>query len=115
MIELFAYKNQMGKKSIKIVGVTGQLFEGNKRVRFGGISLGNTIIVYQEDENVVKHEYGHQIQSMYLGPLYLIVIGLPSIIWAGLIYGHIVPRKPNGYYKFYTESWADKLGGVIRN
>lgn len=43
MIELFAYKNQMGKKSIKIVGVTGQLFEGNKRVRFGGISLGKVL------------------------------------------------------------------------
>lgn len=81
----------------------------------GGISLGNTIIVCQEDENVVKHEHGHQIQSMYLGPLYLIVIGLPSLIWAGLIYGNIVPKTHNGYYKFYTERSADKLGGVIRN
>lgn len=43
MIELFAYKNQMGKKSIKIVAVTGQLFEGNKRIRFGGISLGKVL------------------------------------------------------------------------
>jgi hypothetical protein len=43
MIELFAYKNQMGKKSIKIVAVTGQLFEGSKRIRFGGISLGKVL------------------------------------------------------------------------
>ena len=80
----------------------------------GGISLGKTIIVCKEDEDVVKHEHGHQIQSMYLGPLYLIVIGLPSLIWAGLIYGHIVPKTHNGYYKFYTERSADKLGGVVR-
>lgn len=23
-------------------------------------------------------------------------------------------NNPNGYYKFYTERWADKLGGVNR-
>jgi len=28
------------------------------------------------------HEYGHTIQSIILGPLFLIVIGLPSSIWA---------------------------------
>ena len=43
MIELFAYKNQQGQKSIKIVAVTGQLFEGSKRIRFGGISLGKVL------------------------------------------------------------------------
>ena len=80
----------------------------------GGISLGNTIIVCQEDENVVKHEHGHQIQSMYLGPLYLLVIGLPSLIWASIYGTSICPYTHNGYYKFYTERWADKLGGVVR-
>lgn len=80
----------------------------------GGISLGKTIIVYTLDEQTVKHEHGHQIQSMYLGPLYLIVIGIPSIIWAAL-YGPVIKPTPNGYFKFYTESLADKLGGVVRN
>lgn len=80
----------------------------------GGISLGKTIIVYSTNEQTVKHEHGHQIQSMYLGPLYLIVIGLPSIIWAGL-YGSVIPYTHNGYYKFYTEKFADKLGGVVRD
>ena len=86
------------------------------KVFYGGISLGDTIFVNREDETSVMHEHGHQIQSLYLGPLYLIVIGLPSLLWAGFIYGSkICPRVPNGYYKlFYTEIWADKLGGVIR-
>lgn len=80
----------------------------------GGISLGNTIIIkkYPHDTktwNVVKHEWGHTRQSLYLGPLYLFVIGLPSIIWAVIYNG-----TEEGYYKFYTERWADKLGNVKR-
>ena len=35
-------------------------------------------------ELVRKHEKGHRQQSKWLGPLYLIVIGLPSLIWATL-------------------------------
>lgn len=80
----------------------------------GGISLGNTIIVGRIDRDTIKHEHGHQIQSLYLGWLYLIIIGLPSIIWAGLYGTKLFPYTYNGYYRFYTEKWADKLGGVIR-
>ena len=80
----------------------------------GGISLGQYILVGDEYENTIKHEYGHLIQSRLLGPLYLLIIGLPSITWAGLIYGIIVNETHNGYYKFYTERWADKLAGVKR-
>jgi hypothetical protein len=80
----------------------------------GGISLGNHIIVSSDYWLTVKHEIGHQKQSMYLGPLYLFVIGIPSIIWAGL-YGDIIKYTKNGYYKFYTEKWADKLSNITRN
>ena len=80
----------------------------------GGISLGKYIIVNQfARDNTVYHELGHCWQSMYLGWLYLIVIGIPSIVWAGL-YGSIIKPTTNGYYKFYTEKWADKLGNVQR-
>ena len=84
----------------------------------GGISLGTYVIIsdrsYKNNtSNIVQHEYGHTKQSLYLGPLYLIIIGLPSIIWAGL-YGTIIPKTTNGYYHFYTERWADKLGNVNR-
>lgn len=79
-----------------------------------GLSLGSFIFVNQmADENTKNHEYGHTIQSNFLGPLFLIVIGLPSIIWAGCFDSY--RRKHNiSYYQFYTEKWADALGGVKR-
>lgn len=83
----------------------------------GGISLGLYILLsesnFKYSPNTIKHEYGHTRQSLYLGPLYLIIIGLPSIIWAAM-YGNIIKKTKNGYYKFYTEKWADKLGNVKR-
>lgn len=77
-----------------------------------GISLSTYYIIIRQgaDSKTIKHEKGHTIQSLILGPLYLIVIGLPSIIWAGLIHKH----TNKSYYWFYTEAWADKLGGVTR-
>lgn len=79
----------------------------------GGITLGEYIIVGTKQELTVRHEFGHVLQSRYLGPLYLLVIGLPSLIWAGL-YGSVIEETHNGYYRFYTEKWADKLGKVTR-
>ena len=79
----------------------------------GGISLGNYMILGDKWSQSIKHEYGHTLQSRMLGPLYLFVIGIPSIIWAGL-YGSVIRETHNGYYKFYTEKWADKLGKVTR-
>ena len=83
----------------------------------GGISLGKYITLsavsakYQDTWN---HEWGHTRQSLYLGPLYLLVIGIPSICWAGIYGTKLCPETHNGYYKLYCESWADKLGGVVR-
>ena len=56
---------------------------GNIRFYFldsfpGGITLGEYIIVGTRQELTVRHEFGHILQSRYLGPLYLLVIGLPS-------------------------------------
>ena len=77
----------------------------------GGISLGRYIIMndrLSDDIRVYQHERGHSIQSMILGPLYLFVIGLPSILWAAWW------NEDRGlsYYWFYTERWADHLGGT---
>lgn len=80
----------------------------------GGISLGKYIIINQwSGKKTVMHEYGHSIQSKRWGWLYLPVIGLSSITWAGL-YGTVIESSANGYYKFWTERRADKLGGVTR-
>lgn len=64
-------------------------------------------------ELVRKHEKGHRKQSMMLGPLYLIVIGLPSLIWAAL-HSSVRRLRTVDYYSFYTEKWADRLAGVKR-
>lgn len=71
----------------------------------GGVSLGRIVFVGRYDKSLVMHEYGHCRQSLYLGPLYLVVIGIPSLIWCK-IYKRV--GKPYGW--FYTEHWADKLG-----
>lgn len=65
-------------------------------------------------ELVRKHEKeGHRKQSKMLGPLYLIVIGLPSLIWAAL-HSYVKRLGTVDYYSFYTEKWADRLAGVKR-
>ena len=84
-----------------------------------GLSLGKYIFVpYSVDTKLsnevmdyIRHEHGHSIQSRYLGWAYLIVIGLPSLIWAGCFEGYRTKHNVS-YYSFYTEKWADKLGGV---
>lgn len=76
----------------------------------GGISLGRYIIVNQwSNERTIMHEYGHCVQSRKLGWLYLIVVGLPSILHAAFC-----PCKRHSYYDIFPENWADKLGGVKR-
>lgn len=75
----------------------------------GGISLGNFVFV--EGKNMVRHEHGHSLQSYILGWLYLLIIGLPSIIWCNC-YSEWRDKYNKSYYWFYTESWANKLGKV---
>lgn len=77
----------------------------------GGITIGNYSVVghnenapreyldYQAD--VIKHEYGHTIQSRILGPLYLPIIMIPSGIHALFYHG-------GDYFKFFTEHWANQ-------
>ena len=80
---------------------------------FIGLSLGRYIFVHQSyGEKTLKHEQGHSVQSLFLGPLYLLVIGLPSL--SGNIYDRICHKGPAWYYRQPWEAWADRLGGVIR-
>lgn len=82
--------------------------------RGGGISLGLFVFVKQRaDKALIAHEYGHTLQSLMLGPLYLIIIGLPSFVWAGLPYFRILRKKKGiSYYSLYCERWANTLGKV---
>lgn len=82
----------------------------------GGITLGEYIIVGTKQNLTVRHEFGHVLQSRYLGPLYLPVIGLPSLIhaWLNGVIG-CCDRHSEGYYHFWTEKWADRLAAINRN
>lgn len=76
---------------------------------WGGVSLGLFIFVSKnrvDDIQTLLHEYGHCIQSVILGPLYVFVIGIPSLSWAMFF------SRGKNYYSFYTERWANKLVGL---
>lgn len=92
---------------------------GFHKHNWGGISLGIFIIINgakdnQWIRNTMIHEYGHTIQSLILGPLYLLIIGLPSFIWCNSK-KFINYRKEKGisYFSFYPERWANYLGQII--
>ena len=60
------------------------------------------------------HEYGHAQQSLMLGPLYLLLIGIPSLsrVFYRWAYYKIKGESWKKYYFGYPENWADILGGV---
>ena len=81
----------------------------------GSMSLGMFLFLGNDkDPQVLVHEYGHTIQSMILGPLYLPVMGLPSFLWCNLAACRKL-RKEKGisYYRFYPESTANFLGRMV--
>lgn len=60
---------------------------------------------------LLVHEYGHTIQSLILGPAYLIVMGVPSTLWGFLPSANKMRReKQVSYFAFFTEKWANALG-----
>ena len=75
----------------------------------GGVSLGRYVFTNMQDGMIsYRHEFGHSIQSLILGPLYLIIIGIPSSLLAYNISDALNKR----YYWFYTEKWADSIAGI---
>lgn len=58
---------------------------------------------------LLVHEYGHTIQSLMLGPLYLIIIGIPSTLW-GFAGAKKRKNEQIPYGAFFTEGWANRLG-----
>ncbi len=84
----------------------------------GGLSLGLFIFTPSEErpnsQPIRVHEYGHTIQSLILGPLYLFVVGIISVTWANLPY--FVKRRRTRcirYTSCFVESWASRLGEKV--
>jgi len=85
----------------------------------GGWSLGIFVFVThdlkKEDaqtNRLLNHEYGHCLQSLLLGPFYILVIGVPSFL--GFCLSPKKRMRSKIFYSYYTfiESWADKWGSV---
>lgn len=78
-------------------------WEGEKMQ--GGISLGPFSFVSKnlaKKPTHVAHEVdGHTVDSKIFGPLYLLVIGIPSILNAMFSF-------TENYYDWYPEKWANK-------
>lgn len=70
------------------------------------------ISVAELSNRLLVHEYGHTIQSLILGPLYLFVIGIPSTLW-GFLGGRKRRDEQIPYGAFFTEKWANSLGEQV--
>lgn len=62
-------------------------------------------------DRLLVHEYGHTIQSLLLGPLYLVIIGVGSTLWGWLpVCNRMRREKQVSYFAFFTERWANACG-----
>ena len=78
-----------------------------------GLFIFSKAPVMEEDLWLMRHEYGHTLQSLMLGPLYLFVIGVPSFFWANLPSVRKAVREGRlSESALYTEAWANRLGRV---
>lgn len=66
-----------GKKPKKF----GNMFYIEIGTNWGGLELGTFALVCERHStHLLQHEAGHGIQNLYWGPIYPIVIGIPSAI-----------------------------------
>lgn len=105
-----------------LVNSRGRRFRYNNAVatvwrsKRGSLGMGMFVFISESEQGdrfefTLRHEYGHTLQSIILGPLFLPVIGLPSLLWAGLpVFRRYRERRGVSYYSFYPECWANFLG-----
>lgn len=79
------------------------------------LSLGKYIFMNPSTTQTgLQHESGHCRQSLILGPVYLLVIAIPSVLHFAVLQIARKFGKEWDYYSFYTEKWADSLAGITR-
>jgi hypothetical protein len=85
------------------------------------ISLGYFVFWSAHDNRYVPvgpenrdHEYGHSVQSRLLGPLYLPLVGVPSMSRVAYAVGYrtVTGKRWSGYYSGWPERQADQWGGA---
>ena len=91
--------------------------------KWQGLSMGPFIFVrdlgernesrraFKRNRQTMVHEFGHCVQSLISGPLYLPVFAIPSMLWAGIPAFHRLRiSRRISYYAFYPERLANWLG-----
>ena len=86
------------------LGALAGVTSGNSAFTLGFYSFGPKNYVADWRDNLFVHEYGHYIQSQYLGLAYLPVIGAPSLASASGLTTHI------DHERRWFEVSASKLG-----
>lgn len=123
-------QNALGATLLGVAYLSGQVVEVERaqgrlfvRSRGLGVSLGWFVFwsgggnrYFRTDPLMKRHEHGHAFQSRALGPLYLPLVGVPSVarVLYSLIYRELTGRRWQGYYDGYPERQADRLGGISR-
>lgn len=66
----------------------------------------------EDAAKILVHEYGHTIQSLLCGPLYLLMIGLPSLLWSRRFTRGRSSYRARGiaYHSRYPERGANRFG-----
>ena len=82
-----------------------------------GLSLGLFIFTPDDDikdaEKIRVHEFGHCIQSIVLGPAF-VVFGIVSLVWGRHPYfARLRKEKKLPYTYCFVESWASKWGELV--
>lgn len=86
-----------------------------------GVSLGEVVFWFRGDGVgpdgrgwCAQHELGHREQSRVFGPLYLLIVGLPSASRAAYAAAHQrrTGRRWTRYFDAWPEDDADRRGGV---
>ncbi len=112
-IVMFAVYKAKGAKSEMFHGAVITYID---KKNFGGVSLGMFIFINAKRQgdslhDIKIHEYGHTVQTMILGPLWLFVIAVPSMIWCNVPYFVRMRKEKNvSYYRAYCEGWANICG-----
>lgn len=83
-----------------------------------GMFIFYKLVDNESKQNLLAHEYGHTIQSLIYGPLYLPIVGVFSLLWArkywknkktynqkNIFYADRYPERQANY-------WGKKILGV---
>jgi hypothetical protein len=106
---------------LKSLGTVHRLSIERKRLFIAApISISLGWFIFHEEakqgkpDRIKEHEWGHSVQSRLLGPLYLVVVGLPSVtralyaLWFRRRYRSEWPH----YFDGFPEDWADRLANL---